>query len=150
MGIAYLKISAEKAYDKFNELIILGNEKRDEITKDYDSCRVKPNGINGEVIQKWNAIAHEWTNKSIEELNNVFVSAAELYEFRDARAPLGVSQVHIAYSAVSSNMKARIDKLIEFRNTVRDRFDIHLEIIQGHKITQTGNNNSTKIEQDTL
>lgn len=145
MGIPYLKLDANESYDRLNKLVVQGNKDRDRIVADYAQYRDKRETVPTEKISSWSQIALGWANSTFKDLQDVFVSESELYEFRDAAPPFGATAQNVRYVSITSTMKARIDKLIEFRNTIRDRFEVNLEIVGGHKITQIGSDNQANL-----
>ncbi len=145
MGVSYLKVSADDAYQILDDLIVAGCKERDLITQSYRPFLLAPNSVPSADLDLWEEQAKGWCIRAINELEKIFISQSEPYEFRDANPPFGATAANIRYFMAISKMKARIDKLIEFRNTIRDRFDVHLEVVLGNKIEQIGSDNSVEI-----
>jgi hypothetical protein len=145
MGIPYLKISAEESYQILDNLVVEGNRIRDGIITAYGHFGQNPDAVPQTEIKNWQKEANDWCMKTINKLTTVFVSESDLYEFRDAQPPFGASSANPDYVTVIRKMKARLDKLVGFRNTIRDRFEVNLEIVGGHKITQIGADNQANI-----
>jgi hypothetical protein len=145
MGVSYLKVPADDAYRIVDDLIVAGFQARDLIVQAYRAFSATPDVVPSENLVSWEGQANGWCVRVINALEEVFISQAEPYEFRDANPPFGATSANIRFFTTVSKMKARIDKLIEFRNTIRDRFDVHLEVVLGNKIEQIGSGNSVEI-----
>jgi hypothetical protein len=147
MGVPYMKVEGDEAYKVLDSVIVTGNKQRDVIVVAYRQFEGSPDSVPSEKIVEWKKIALDWADDVWGKLEAIFISEAELYEFRDAEPPFGATSANIHYSSIVLKMKARINKLTEFRNNIRDRFDVHLEVVQGNKIVQSGAFNSAKVSE---
>ncbi len=145
MAIAYLKVSADDAYQILDDLALVGSQLRDQIVTEYLPFSSTPDAVEVSLIRGWQEKANLWADSAIQKMQVVFVSSTPLYEFRDAQPPFGATSANIHYFSIISLIKARVDKLIEFRNNIRDKFDVHFEVVLGNKIEQIGSNNSATV-----
>jgi len=143
MGIPYLKVQPETAISVIDDCIVKGYEIKTKISHDYHSDKEKVEGK----ISEWQKTVIEWLNSTIEKLSEVFVSQKELYNFRDVVPPLAATSENMQYFGIVHLMQARINKLNEYDNYIRDKFDVKVEVVMGDKITQHGDNSSTIIRK---
>lgn len=142
MGIPYLKIQPEEAIQILDDCIVGGYQIKDKITQAYYSAKEKAD----ENITEWQEFSNDWANNTIKKLETVFVSQKESYNFRDAPPPFCATSENVQYVGIVSYLKARIDKLNEYDAYIRKQFNIKIEVIEGDKIIQQGDNSKVEIK----
>lgn len=142
MGLPYIKIQPEEALQILDNCIVSGYQAKDKITQEYYSDKQKA----AENIARWQKIATDWANDTIQKLGEVFVSQKELYNFRDAEPPFGATSENVHYVGIVSRLKARVDKLNEYDSYIRNRFNVKVEVVGRDKIVQVGDGAKVEIK----
>jgi hypothetical protein len=93
------------------------------------------------MLPRWQEQAKQWASRAISQLNKVFVSEKELYNFRDAPTS---SSYKVGWNmdvcGLINVLDARITKLNAYDDNIRNNFKVSLEVVMRDKIIQTGNN----------
>jgi len=135
MALQYLKVPPENALQILDECIVSGYQIKDKINKEYSK-----ETINDEKLEGWRQLVFKWLNECIQKLDRVFISQKELYNFRDAQPPFGVTSEDVRWHGIIASLQARIDKLNDYDRFIHDRFNVKIEWIGRDKITQIGDN----------
>lgn len=141
MAIPYLKVEPEKAVTEIERWIVEGYQLKDKIVKEYGE--VKPrfgdNSFTSDTIARWNQSATEWINNCLQDLEMIFVSLRELYNFRDSKPPFSATNENVHYVGIINAIDARIAKLNEYTNFIYHEFNIKFTVTAGRDaIVQTG------------
>jgi hypothetical protein len=140
MGLPYLKVQPEQAVQTLDKCIVSGYQIKDKITEQYISNKQKAD----EKIQEWEELAGGWALKTVKELEGVFVSQKELYNFRDAQPTFGATMENVQYVGIKKILQARINKLNEYDMYIRNQFNVKIEVIGRDKIIQNGDGGTIK------
>lgn len=136
-----IKTQPEEAIRILDDCIVSGYEVKDKIRTEYYSNKEQTN----EKIPGWQNLSIDWTNKTIQKLETIFVSKKELYNFRDAQPPFGATPENVRFVGIVSHLQARIDKLNEYDKYIRNQFNVKLEVVGRDKIIQQGNNGQINV-----
>jgi len=143
MGIPYLKIQPEESIQIIDELIVSGYKLKEKISSEY---ALDVNNADSKIAE-WRRQSNDWCGVALLDLEKVFVSQKELYNFRDAAPPFGATSQNPHYVEIVRKIKARIDKLNEYDTYIRNQFNVQVEVVMGSKITQYGNESITEINK---
>ena len=141
MPIPYLKIQPEKAVGIIEKWIVEGYKIKDLIVLEYNQVkpRLGENSFTNDTLEKWSGWVNKWTNECIQELAGIFVSQRELYNFRDAKPPFGVTNENVRYVSLIDNISARINRLNQYTEFIFQQFNIKFTVKAGRdSIIQMG------------
>lgn len=143
MSLPYLKLQPEEAIALIDKCIVAGYQVKDKINEEYFADK---SNVTDEKIQNWSEEARKWANKTLQELDTIFASAKESYNFRDAPiSALARNGTNIKWNGIVNQIEARIQKLNQYDAEIRTHFNIKVEIVGRDKIIQSGDSPQVEI-----
>lgn len=138
MGLAYLKVAPETAIQSIDDCIVKGYELKDRVINEFMAAENLHGVESG--LPVWRQLLDEWTTSAIHTLDEIFVSRKEQYNFRDAPvSPLSLTGWNAEADQIRKVFDARISKLNDYDENIRNNFRVNLEIVMRDKIVQSGN-----------
>lgn len=148
MEIPLLKTSPEDAVLTLDRLIVEGYGSWNNMELECNALNNNP--LLPETIEQWKKNFHNWFIKSIQTLNEVFIS--ERYSYMFVRAPR-TTMDRIGFNGdvdrIMTNFEKRIGVLNSYIDFIYQHFNVKVSVVaKRDAIVQTGNNSTTEVKNE--
>lgn len=133
MTLTYLKIEPEQAVTDLNELIVSGYQLKDKLVAEYGilTHRDKPGGreaiVPPETRAGWTQQLLDWAKNTVQKLQDVYLSLAEVYKFKEAQTlPMMNSQFDNRFYSQLLMLQARLDILNGYKDFIFQHSNIQI------------------------
>lgn len=152
MALTYLKIEPEKAIIVLNQLLVSGYRLKDKLVYEYkelhggsDYYRSVDGAVPPETRKGWTDQLVTWATDTFNELQNIYISPAEAYKFKEAQTlPLSSQEFDTRFYSQLLMLQARLDTLSSYKDFIFQHSPIQITAGRDAYV-QTGNNPNAEV-----
>lgn len=145
----------EQAVVALNKLIVSGYRLKDKLVAEYNSLpkREKPGGheavVPSETRALWAQQIIDWTNHTLQRLQDVYISVAEAYQFREVQTlSVSNSEFDDRFYNQLNTLQARLEVLRDYKDFIFQHTNIQIVAGRDANVQIGGTQNTQEVTNE--